>query len=112
MKNFSKKLKKKFNLIGIQDDLYDLKSRDPETRPIVKDPLHCNWPRDLPVSIEAGGGAADPGHVLNVDQLDAPHLVPREHQQFPLTELPWAHLHTQKEFLNAQKTYSESQIFS
>ncbi len=30
----------------------------------------------VPVCIEAGGGAADPGDVLNVDELDAPHLVP------------------------------------
>jgi hypothetical protein len=48
--------------------------------------------KTVPVCIEAGGGAADPGDVLNVDELDAPHLVAGEHQQLPLTELSRAHL--------------------
>jgi hypothetical protein len=48
--------------------------------------------KKLPVCIEAGGRAADPGDVLNVDELDAPHLVAGEHQQLTLTELSRAHL--------------------
>ena len=38
--------------------------------------------------IEAGGGAAGPGDVLYVEELDAAHLVPGEHHQLPLTPLP------------------------
>ncbi len=53
--------------------------------------------KKVPVCIEAGGGAADPGDVLNVDELDAPHLVAGEHQQLTLTELTRAHLPPHKD---------------
>ena len=44
------------------------------------------------MSVKAGGGAANPGHVLDVEELDAAHLVAGEHQQLPLTPLTRSHL--------------------